>query len=50
MNTTERLPGWFKVRIEAGPDYRRIQSLVREKAASHDLRGGALPQQMGMLE
>ena len=28
---TERLPGWFKVRIEAGPHYRRIQSLVREK-------------------
>lgn len=29
--TTERLPGWFKVRIEAGPHYRRIQSLVRDK-------------------
>lgn len=29
--TTERLPAWFKVRIEAGPHYRRIQSLVREK-------------------
>ena len=26
-----RLPGWFKVKIEAGPHYRRIQSLVREK-------------------
>ena len=28
---TERLPAWFKVKIEAGPHYRRIQSLVREK-------------------
>ena len=26
-----RLPGWFKVRIEVGPHYRRIQSLVRNK-------------------
>ena len=26
-----RLPEWFKVRIEAGPQYRRIQSLVRDK-------------------
>ncbi len=31
MNTTERLPGWFKVRIETGPHYRRMQSLVRDK-------------------
>ncbi len=28
---TERLPGWFKVKIETGPHYRRIQSLVREQ-------------------
>ncbi len=27
----ERLPAWFKVKIETGPHYRRIQSLVREK-------------------
>ena len=26
-----RLPPWFKLKIEAGPSYRRIQSLVREK-------------------
>ena len=25
------MPGWFRVRIEAGPHYRRIQALVREK-------------------
>ncbi len=26
-----RLPPWFRVRIESGPHYRRIQSLVREQ-------------------
>ena len=47
---TERLPGWFKVRIEAGPHYRRIQSLVREKGLHTICEEGALSQQMGMLE
>ena len=28
---TQRLPAWFKVRIEAGPEYRRVQSLVRDR-------------------
>ena len=45
-----RLPGWFKVKIEAGPHYRRIQSLVREKRLHTICEEARCPQQMGMLE
>ena len=45
----EKKPDWIKTKLRTGPEFQKLQALVKTRGSAHGLPGGGLPQHLRML-